>query len=127
LLIQAGMALYDPGCLLLILGLHQRVLPLSLANAMEGIFPFLTLVAGLLGGLHFPLANKVYLGQHGAIGRIGGLIYGVDLAGSAAGALVVSIILLPIVGIAEGISLIVALNLSAILCLGIRALGEGKG
>jgi spermidine synthase len=127
LMIQAGMALYAPGCLLLILGLHQRAFPSSLAGAMEGVFPFLTLVAGFLGGLHFPLANKVYMGQHEAIGRIGGLIYGVDLAGSAAGALAVSVILLPIVGIAEGISLIVALNLSAILCLGIRSLGKGKG
>ncbi|MCJ7663910.1 MAG: hypothetical protein MUO24_06680, partial [Desulfobacterales bacterium] len=127
LMIQAGMALYAPGCLLLILGLHQRAFPPSLAGAMEGIFHFLTLAAGLLGGLHFPLANKVYLGQQEAIGRIGGLIYGVDLAGSAAGALVVSVILLPIVGIAEGISLIVALNLSAIICLGIRALGKDKG
>jgi spermidine synthase len=126
LMIQAGMALYAPGCLLLILGLHQQAFPPSLAGAMEGVFPFLTLVAGLLGGLHFPVANKIYLGQQEAIGRIGGLIYGVDLAGSAAGALAVSVILLPIVGIAEGISLIVALNLSAILCLGIRALGKGK-
>jgi len=127
LMVQAGVALYALGCLPLILGLHQGALPPSLAGAIERIFPFLTLVAGLLGGLHFPLANKVYLGQQEAIGRIGGLIYGLDLAGSAAGALVVSVILLPIVGIAQGISLIVALNLSAGLCLGIRALGEGKG
>jgi len=127
LMVQAGMALYAPGCLFLILGLHQGALPASLAGAMEGIFPFLTLVAGFLGGVHFPLANKVYLGQRKEIGRIGGLIYGVDLVGSAVGALAISVILLPIVGIAQGVSLIVALNLSAILCLGIRVLEEGKG
>jgi len=127
LMVQAGMALYAPGCLFLILGLHQRAFPPSLAGAMEGVFPFLTLVAGFLGGVHFPLANKIYLGQRMEVGRIGGLIYGVDLAGSAVGALLISVILLPIVGIAQGISLIVALNLSAILCLGIRVLEEGKG
>jgi spermidine synthase len=127
LMVQAGVALYALSCLPLILGLHQGAFPSSLAGAMEGIFPFLTLVAGLLGGLHFPLANKVYLGQQEAIGRIGGLIYGVDLAGSAGGALVISVILLPLVGIAQGISLIVVMNLSAILCLGITALGKGKG
>ena len=127
LLIQAGVALYALGCLPLILGLHQGALPPFLANAMEGLFPFLTLVAGFLGGLHFPLASKVYLGQQKAIGRIGGIVYGVDLAGSAGGALVISVILLPLVGIAQGISLIVVLNLSAILCLGITALGKGKG
>jgi spermidine synthase len=127
LMIQAALALYALGCLPLILGLHQGALPSSLAGAMEGAFPFLTLVAGFLGGIHFPLANKVYLGQRKEIGRIGGLIYGVDLAGSAAGALIISVILVPIMGISQGISLIVVMNLSAILCLGIMALGKGKG
>ena len=127
LIIQAGVALYALGCLPLIQILHQGALPPALAHAMERLFPFLTLVAGLLGGLHFPLASKVYLGQQKAIGRIGGIVYGVDLAGSAGGALVISVILLPLVGIAQGISLIVVLNLSAILCLGITALGKGKG
>jgi spermidine synthase len=127
LMVQAGMALYALGCLPLILGLHQQALPPALAHAMEGIFPFLTLVAGFLGGVHFPLANKIYLKGHEEIGRIGGLLYGVDLTGSAGGALVISIIILPIAGIAQGISLIVAMNLSAILCLGITSLWKGKG
>jgi spermidine synthase len=127
LIIQAGVALYALGCLPLIQILHQGALPPALAHAMERLFPFLTLVAGLLGGLHFPLASKVYLGQQKAIGRIGGIVYGVDLAGSAGGALVISVIILPIMGIVQGISLIVAMNLSAILCLGITSLWKGKG
>jgi len=127
LMVQAAMALYALSCLPLILGLHQQALPPALAHAMEGIFPFLTLVAGFLGGLHFPLANKIYLKERKEIGRIGGLLYGVDLAGSAGGALVISVIILPIMGIAQGISLIVAMNLSAILCLGITSLWKGKG
>jgi spermidine synthase len=126
LMIQAGVALYALGCLPLILVLHQGSLPLSLAHAMETIFPFLTLVAGFLGGLHFPLANKVFLKKRKDIGKIGGRLYGVDLAGSAAGALVISVIILPIMGIAQGISLIVVMNLSAILCVGITVLGKGK-
>jgi predicted membrane-bound spermidine synthase len=126
-MVQAAMALYALSCLPLILGLHQQALPPALAHAMEGIFPFLTLVAGFLGGLHFPLANKIYLKERKEIGRIGGLLYGVDLAGSAGGALVISVIILPIMGIAQGISLIVAMNLSAILCLGITSLWKGKG
>ncbi len=127
LMIQAGVALYALGCLPLILVLHQAALPPALAHAMEEVFPFLTLVAGFLGGLHFPLANKVYLKERKDIGRIGGLLYGVDLVGSAGGALVISVIILPLVGIAQGISLIVVMNLSAILCLGITSLWKGKG
>ena len=124
-MVQVGVVLYALGCLLLILGLHQGGFAPWLSRLMEVIFPFLTLVAGFLGGVHFPLANKVYLGEGEEIGRIGGLMNGVDLIGSAAGALVISVILLPVMGIAQGIFLIIALNLSAILCLGMKALREG--
>jgi spermidine synthase len=127
LMVQAGVALYAAGILLLILKLHQEISPASLAVAMEKGFPFLTLVAGFLGGIHFPLANKVYLGGREEIGRIGGLMYGIDLVGSAVGALVISVIIVPIVGIAQGVSLVIVLNLSAILCLGIAALQKGTG
>jgi spermidine synthase len=126
LMVQTGMGLYALALLPLILGLHHGVFPSWISRLMEVIFPFFTLVAGFLGGIHFPLANKVYLGRRKEIGRIGGLMNGIDLIGSAAGALVISVILLPIVGIAQGISLIVALNLSAILCLGLRTLREVK-
>jgi spermidine synthase len=125
LIVQAGVALYAVGILLLILGLHHGTFPASFSRPLEGIFPFLTLVAGFLGGIHFPLANTVYLGKREEIGRIGGLINGIDLIGSAAGALVISVILVPIIGIVQGISIVVALNLSAILCLVIRALQKG--
>ena len=94
---------------------------------MEGVFPFLTLVAGFLGGIHFPLASSVYLRGREQIGRIGGLINGVDLVGSAAGALIISVILVPLVGIAQVVSVIVALNLAAIFGLGTGALRERKG
>jgi spermidine synthase len=127
LMVQAGMALYALGLLPLIQGLHQGVFHPWISRFMEISFPSLTLVAGFLGGVHFPLANKVYLGKRREIGRIGGLINGIDLIGSAVGALIISVILLPIVGISQGISLIVVLNLSAILCLGMGAFREGKG
>lgn len=126
LMVQAGVALYVVGILLLILSLHHGIFPAFLSRPMEAIFPFLTLVAGFLGGIHFPLANKSYLGGREEIGRIGGLINGIDLIGSAAGALIISVILAPIVGIAQGISIVVALNLSAILCLGTGTLWEKK-
>lgn len=127
LMVQAGVGLYAVGILLVIMGLHHGVFPFFVSRFMEGIFPFLTLVAGLLGGIHFPLANTVYLGGREEVGRIGGLINGVDLMGSAAGALVISVLLVPIVGIVQGISVIVALNLSAILCLGTGALRSRRG
>jgi len=124
LVVQAGVGLYALGVLLLILCLHQEIFPPFLSNLLETLFPFLTLLAGFLGGVHFPLANKIYLGDRQDIGTIGGLINGVDLLGSAAGALVISVILLPIMGIQKGIYVIIALNLSAILVVGIGASRE---
>ena len=127
LMVQAGVALYAVGILLLILWLHRGIFPSFLSLPMEGVFPFLTLVAGFLGGIHFPLASSVYLRGREQIGRIGGLINGVDLVGSAAGALIISVILVPLVGIAQVVSVIVALNLAAIFGLGTGALRERKG
>ena len=124
-LIQGVLTLYAFGILPFILDLHQGIFSPFLAHAIERGFPVLTLVAGFLGGVHFPLANKIYLERHKGIGRIGGLMYGIDLAGAAAGALVISVVLLPIVGISQGIAVIVALNLSAMLCLGAAACRKG--
>jgi spermidine synthase len=126
-LVQGALALYTLGILPFILGLHQGVFPSALAGAIERSFPVLTLVAGFLGGIHFPLANKVYLERHKGIGRVGGLLYGIDLAGAAAGALVMSVVLVPIVGIIQGITVIVVLNLSAMLCLGVVAFKKKSG
>jgi spermidine synthase len=127
LMVQAGVVLYALGILLLILRLHQGVFLSFLGSAIERGFPFLTLVAGFLGGVHFPLANTIYLGKRKEIARVGGLMYGIDLAGAAAGALIMSVILLPVAGIAEGITVVVVLNLSAIICLGMMAFKKGTG
>jgi spermidine synthase len=59
-------------------------------------FPLLALVAGLLGGMEFPLA--AYLTK-GAAGRVAGLIYGADLTGACFGAFLSSVFLIPILGI----------------------------
>jgi spermidine synthase len=119
---QMGVALYAVGVFLLILGLQQNIFGASLSNLIEEVFPFFTLIAGFLGGIHFPLANKIYLAESKEIGRIGGLINGVDLLGSAAGALIISVILLPILGIKPGIYVLITLNISALLALGTRIL-----
>lgn len=66
---------------------------------IETLFSFLPIVAGFIGGLQFPLANKISLGQKGHIGKIAGLLYGVDLLGACLGALLTSTVLIPIIGI----------------------------
>jgi spermidine synthase len=76
------------------------------------IFPVLPVIAGFIGGFQFPLATKIYLKHKTRVGRVAGLTYGMDLAGSCAGAFLVSAFLVPIIGI-PGTCLAVA-SLSAV-------------
>jgi len=116
--IQGGLALYA----ILLFGiiiLFQGSGHLSrIFSIMEAGFPLLTLVAGYLGGLHFPLGNAMYLAEGKEVGKVASLVYGVDLVGSSAGALSAGIILLPVLGIADTLYVITALNLSALGLLG---------
>ena len=115
--VQSGLTAYAFGILMLVVGLHRGGFPVPLADVLEVLFPFLTLLAGFFGGAHFPLASKIYLRKRMDIGRVGGLFNGVDLIGSAAGALVISVVLVPILGIVRGFYVIIALNLSALVIL----------
>ncbi len=82
------------------------------------IFAFLPVIPGLIGGFQFPLANKLYLeGNNFAVGRSASLIYGLDLFGACLGAILVTIFLLPIIGIPMTCFLVAGLNIVALLVL----------
>jgi len=78
------------------------------------LFPFLSLVSGLLGGLLFPLVNKIYLDESGGkeYGAVSGLIYGFDLFGSCLGAVLSAVFLIPILGIGKSCLILAVLNLT---------------
>ena len=116
--IQGGLAIYAIALLGIIILFHN-VSPLSRTSSiMEVGFPLLTLVAGYLGGLHFPLVNGIYLAGRKEVGKVASLVYGMDLVGSSVGALSAGIILLPILGITDTLYLIAVLNLLAVGLLG---------
>ncbi len=80
------------------------------------VFPILVALTGLLVGLEFPLANKIYLkGQK--VGKTAGLLYGVDLFGSCLGALLASVLLIPILGILQTCLIVSLFNLSTFFLL----------
>ena len=81
------------------------------------ILPFLPIIAGFIGGFQFPLANKLYLQSRGGLVRAAGLTYGLDLFGSCLGALLVSVFLLPILGIPAVCLLVALLNLVSLVLL----------
>ncbi|MBW2121897.1 MAG: hypothetical protein JRH07_08635, partial [Deltaproteobacteria bacterium] len=115
--LQLGLACY--GLVVLLVVLVLQGLPKLSGNflVIEILFPFLTGVAGFLGGLHFPLANRIYLGESTRLAATAGLVNGIDLVGSSAGALLAGVVLLPVFGIPQTLCFISALNLSAVFLL----------
>jgi spermidine synthase len=78
-------------------------------------FSFLSLLAGFIGGTHFPLANRLLLKGQTRVGPVAGLIYGVDLLGSFLGCLLVGLVFIPSVGILQTLFILALLNLTATL------------
>ena len=83
--------------------------------ASEILFPALALVAGLLGGFQFLLASRAYFGDAPESGRSPGVLYALDLAGACAGALALSILLIPVYGFLRTAALMAAVNLAPAL------------
>jgi spermidine synthase len=81
------------------------------------IFALLALTAGLLGGLHFSLAVRTLAGTQVASAKTGGGLYGLDLVGAAAGALLTSLVLLPIAGLIITLGVFMALGFGSALML----------
>ncbi|MFB3897259.1 MAG: hypothetical protein ACE14V_13240 [bacterium] len=98
----------------------------NLGGALIGI-PILTLIIGLFVGIEYPLCVSYYgmqevRSQKSELRKnTGGLIYASDLAGSAVGALVAVIILIPLFGILTTISLLAILKLGSLVILYIKS------
>lgn len=92
--------------------------PFSFWLGSNIIFPFLPIIAGIIGGFQFPLANSIYLKSIKAhAGYSAGLTYGIDLFGSCVGAGLTLVILVPIIGIFEVCILAAGLNLIGLFLL----------
>ena len=73
--------------------------------------------AGFLVGIEFPLANKIYLGTNERVGQVAGSLYAADLLGGCVGAILASVILVPILGIPQACFVIAMLNASSFVLL----------
>ncbi len=78
------------------------------------LVPVLIFFGGFLGGLHFPLSVRILARKKA------GIVYAVDLLGSSLGALITSVIFIPILGIVFTLFLFVALNF--LIAIGLRTL-----
>jgi spermidine synthase len=111
--VQGGLAGYGLILWGVILAIHQLPVLSWAASYLEMGFPLWLVVAGVLGGLHFPLASHIYLARGHQTGRTAGQIYALDLAGSSLGALLAVILLLPGLGLGRTLVLLAVFNLLA--------------
>ena len=98
----------------LIRGEIQNLLP---AAAIGWFFTVLSLITGILGGVHFALAVMVMAGTGVALEKIGGGFYGLDLAGAATGVLISALFIIPIYGIMNTLILLSMLSVISLLTL----------
>lgn len=73
------------------------------------LIPLFTIIIAALVGMEFPLASKLFF--KGKIGETAGKLYNADLVGACIGALLVSALLIPILGIFKVCFLVGLLNL----------------
>lgn len=115
--------------------LYAVLLPLILLKAAalpwpNLSFPLITLVAGFLGGMDFPLAAELTKGgvlsprrpepvegSKDDVGRVAGLIYGADLVGACLGAFLSSALLIPVLGIPQTCYAVALLSLAGVVLL----------
>jgi len=81
------------------------------------IFIALFFISGLLMGLEFPLATKMYLEDKRQIGFTSGLLYFSDLIGGWLAGIIGAVVFLPILGLFNTCVVIIFLKLSSLLLL----------
>jgi len=97
--VQALVCMLPFGLMLFFLLVHGQIRNFLSPAAMGWLFSGLSLITGILGGVHFALAVIVMAGTGVALEKIGGGLYALDLAGAAAGVLIAALFILPIYGI----------------------------
>lgn len=112
--LQFATAAYAALLPLALIGLGRIGENQTVATASQIVVPLLTLLLGCLVGLEFPLAGKV---DFETVTSTAGRLYTADYLGAALGALLVSTLLIPILGVASVCVLVAGLSLASGLIL----------
>jgi predicted membrane-bound spermidine synthase len=96
-----------------LIALHRFFLQgAMMIEAPKVVLFLINVVAGVLVGSEFPVANREAVGRAGdGIATVGGRFYALDLAGAWLGTLLVSVLLIPLIGL--GTTLLFAAALKA--------------
>ncbi|UCD85129.1 MAG: spermine synthase [Deltaproteobacteria bacterium] len=103
--------------------LHSYMDVPSVFQSAPAFLLLLNMVTGLLVGMEFPLANRIYLSsppeaEH--LSRVAGTLYASDLVGAWSGAMIASVILIPVLGVLKTCGLVIFLKLTSLILLATR-------
>jgi spermidine synthase len=117
LLVQVALGIFCLALIPVVAYLHGRP-DASLQHLLHReTLSVMSLVAGFLGGAHFPLANRLLLADREQVGQTAGALYAFDLLGSTLGSLLVGFLLIPVVGVVQSLVVLALLNGTAVLIL----------
>lgn len=115
--VQKLVCLLPLGLMLFLHLIHGRMHHFLSPVAIGWLFCGLSLITGILGGVHFALAVRVKADTGAALEKIGATFYALDLAGAAAGVLTATLFILPIYGIINTLIFLSALSAISLLAL----------
>jgi spermidine synthase len=121
--LEAGLVLFWLLLPLVLGGLQARIAYPLVFTFTQGMLFLLNAVAGFLVGSQFPLANEIWLKGREAQRGTAGALYACDLVGAFVGAVLVSVVLIPVLGIVATCVVAALLKLGS---LGLFAYGSGS-
>jgi spermidine synthase len=95
--------------------LYSRTIHPLVFTSVQGILLLLNALAGFLVGSQFLLANRMWLEGKEHLRGTAGVLYACDLVGAFLGSVVVSVVLIPVLGILETCLLAATLKLGSLL------------
>ena len=115
--VQTLVCLLPLGLMLFLPLIHSEIHHFLSPAAMGWLFSGLSLITGILGGVHFGLAVTVTAGTGIALEKIGGGFYALDLAGAATGVLMATLFVLPVYGISNTLIFLSVLSTISLLTI----------
>lgn len=107
------------GFTFILLFLFFVIQPFLDSPAIFGFFRFVllffSLLSGILIGIQFPLANKLYLKSNSKLSKTAGTLYAADLIGGWFGGIVGSVVLFPVLGIFSTLVIVILLKILGFL------------
>ncbi len=98
-LLQAAVAMYLFLTPVIFYSLRTASANPLVQNCIPLLFFILIALAGVLIGLIFPIANRIYLGNAQEASPSGGIMYAMDMGGACVGSLIAAVLTIPVFGI----------------------------